>query len=152
MTAFKKENAESSYETFHAVCIMAPEVRWGKLKLPSVNAAIQVMGLLQLMVTMRLMWFPPPVEYSAPVPARYQNVATHNDGVPHARGTSWCTNIQQLSDTRATMAFSSTTRNYHRLCTHPVHAILSSLKDKGIKRLSITYYLYGTQSIWLSPN
>jgi len=44
MTAFKKENAESSYETFHAVCIMAPEVRWGKLKLPSVNAAIQVMG------------------------------------------------------------------------------------------------------------
>jgi hypothetical protein len=45
ITAYKQNsNAESAYETFHAVCIMAPDVRWGNMKLPSVNACLQLIG------------------------------------------------------------------------------------------------------------
>jgi hypothetical protein len=45
ITAYKQNSdAESGYETFHAVCIIAPDVRWGNMKLPSVNACLQLMG------------------------------------------------------------------------------------------------------------
>ncbi|KAN0083678.1 hypothetical protein V8E54_002766 [Elaphomyces granulatus] len=45
ITAYKQNgNGESAYETFHAVCAMAPDVRWGTVKLPPVNAYLQLMG------------------------------------------------------------------------------------------------------------
>jgi len=45
ITAYRhKDNGEAVYETFHVACIMAPEVRWGRVRSPSVNSYIQAMG------------------------------------------------------------------------------------------------------------
>ena len=45
VTAFKpRDNGESSYETFHLVCLMAPDIRWGRVKFPSMNSYVQAMG------------------------------------------------------------------------------------------------------------
>ena len=45
VTAFKhRDNGESGYETFHLVCLMAPDIRWGRTRFPSVNSYVQAMG------------------------------------------------------------------------------------------------------------
>jgi hypothetical protein len=45
VTAFKhRDNGGSGYETFHLVCLMAPDIRWGRVKFPSVNSYVQAMG------------------------------------------------------------------------------------------------------------
>ncbi|KAN0083599.1 hypothetical protein V8E54_002687 [Elaphomyces granulatus] len=45
VTAFKhRDNGGSGYETFHLVCLMAPDIRWGRVKFPSVNLYVQAMG------------------------------------------------------------------------------------------------------------
>jgi hypothetical protein len=45
VTAFKhRDNGESGYETFHLECLMAPNVRWGRTRFPSVNSYVQAMG------------------------------------------------------------------------------------------------------------
>ena len=45
VTACKhRDSGESSYETFHLVCLMAPDIRWGRVKFPSMNSYVQAMG------------------------------------------------------------------------------------------------------------
>jgi hypothetical protein len=45
VTAFKhRDNGESGYETFHLECLMAPNIRWGRTRFPSVNSYVQAMG------------------------------------------------------------------------------------------------------------
>ncbi|KAN0087320.1 hypothetical protein V8E54_001008 [Elaphomyces granulatus] len=45
MTAFKQsENNERVYETFHVICLMAPDSRWERVRFPSINNYAQVMG------------------------------------------------------------------------------------------------------------
>jgi len=45
LTAFKQRDDDGPvYETFHVICIMAPDTRWGKVRFPAVNSYAQVMG------------------------------------------------------------------------------------------------------------
>ncbi|KAN0066776.1 hypothetical protein V8E54_002684 [Elaphomyces granulatus] len=45
VTTFKPGvNNELGYETFHLVCLMAPHIRWRRVRLPSVDSYVQAMG------------------------------------------------------------------------------------------------------------